>query len=127
MKRLWLSLAILLLLGGGIMAHAVYLEESVAELTRQLQTAQAAAEEEHWAQAARITRSAALEFREKADYFHITLKHQDVNDIETAFQEVLQFLTHREQLDEYAAANARLIMQLELLTQSEELSLNNIL
>ena len=127
MKRLWIALAILLLMWAGIQSHALHLKSVTAGLIAQLEEAQTAAEQGNWSYAAQLTRLTADQFREQAHYLHITLKHQDVNEIQTAFQEVLQFLHHQKQADEYAAANARLTVLLDLLAQSELCSLNNIL
>ena len=57
----------------------------------------------------------------------MTLRHGDIDAIEVAFQEVLEFLTHPEQMGEYTAANARLMAQLELLSEGELPTIKNIL
>ena len=48
------------------------------------------------------------------------------DSIYTSFREVVEFLDSREQ-GEYSAANARLIALIELLNESEQLTLKNIL
>ena len=54
------------------------------------------------------------------------LRHADTDEVSSSFQEVGEFITCRED-GEYSAANARLIAQIRLLYEAEQLSLKNIL
>ena len=72
------------------------------------------------------SRAAAEKWEAQDAYLHVTLRHADTDSIYTSFREVVEFLDSREQ-GEYSAANARLIALIELLNESEQLTLKNIL
>ena len=119
MKRLWIACAILALLLAATLWNAGRLERFTASLTDLLEQAEAQAEGEAW-------REAYDRWESRSTSLHITLRHSDTDDIQTGFQEVLEFLQCQE-AGEYSAANARLIARLELLSEAEQLSLENIL
>ena len=96
------------------------------ELTGLLTLAQTQAEHDAWNEADELTRAAAEKWEAQDAYLHITLRHADTDSIHTSFREVEEFLESREQ-GEYSAANARLIALIELLNESEQLTLKNIL
>ena len=126
MKRLWVACAILALLLAATLWNAGRLERFTASLTDLLEQAEAQAEEEAWREAYALTRLAYDRWVSHSTSLHITLRHSDTDDIQTGFQEVLEFLQCQE-AEEYSAANARLIARLELLSEAEQLSLENIL
>lgn len=127
MKRLWIAIAILLLLCGAALANVYFLTRFTADLSSSLIQAQQAVEQGDWEQAVSITGQTGRKFQDKDFYLHVTLRHDDIDAIGIAFRELLELLEHRERVGEYAAANARLIAKLELLAESENLSLHNIL
>lgn len=128
MKRLWVSVALVALLAGAAGVHAWYLKGITQELGKTLEQAQALVEQDEWAQAEARTREALELWEDQAFYLHSTLRHQDIDDVLTSFHEVLAFLEGRErQPSEYAAANARLRVRIDLLLESELPSLKNIL
>ena len=59
-------------------------------------------------------------------YLHVLLRHSETDEIYIDFREVAEFI-QCEEAGEYSAANARLIAQLELLSEAEQLTLKNIL
>ena len=54
------------------------------------------------------------------------MRHSDTDQILRAFRSVLQYLEIQE-MDQYTAANADLITQLELLSETEQAALVNVL
>ena len=126
MKRLCIACAILALLLAATLWNAGRLERFTASLTDLLEQAEAQAEGEAWREAYALTRLAYDRWESRSTSLHITLRHSDTDDIHTGFQEVLEFLQCQE-AGEYSAANARLIARLELLSEAEQLSLENIL
>ena len=126
MKRLWIACAILAMLLAATLWNAGRLERFTASLTDLLEQAEAQAEGEAWREAYALTRLAYDRWESRSTSLHITLRHSDTDDIQTGFQEVLEFLQCQE-AGEYSAANARLIARLELLSEAEQLSLENIL
>ena len=126
MKRLWIACAILALLLAATLWNAGRLERFTASLTDLLEQAEAQAEGEAWREAYALTRLAYDRWESRSTSLHITLRHSDTDDIQTGFQEVLEFLQCQE-AGEYSAAHVRLIAPLELLSEAEQLSLVTIL
>lgn len=127
MRRAWIAGSVLVLLCAAALWNGLSLDRFTGNLVSSLEQAQGMAEKGSWEEAARITENAERRFQERAFYLHITLRHSDIDAVEISFREVEQLLTHRERLGEYAAANARLTAQLELIAQSERFSLHNVL
>lgn len=127
MKRAWIAGCILVLLLAATLWNGLYLDQFTEGLTASLAQAQGMVEKGNWEGAARVTENTARRFQDRALYLHITLRHSEIDAVETSFREVEQLLAHRELPGEYAAANARLTAQLELIAESERLSLHNVL
>lgn len=126
MKRLWIAVALLLAVFCATMFNSHYLKGFTEELTQTLTRAEAAAEGGAWNEAESLTRQAYGHWEERGSYLHIMLRHSDTDQIHTGFQEVLEFITCREG-GEYSAANARLMAQIGLLYEAEQLTLKNVL
>lgn len=126
MKRLWIALGLLAAILALTLYHTQTLQQFTGRLTGQLEEAAQLAQQEHWDQASQLTQT-ALDVWENQDVrLHVLLRHADTDQIHAGFQEVLALLDSRE-YGEYAAANARLISQLKLLSEAEQLTLKNIL
>lgn len=126
MKRAWIALAILCAVFAAALYNGYVLRGFTEELTGLLTLAQTQAEHDAWNEADELTRAAAEKWEAQDAYLHITLRHADTDSIHTSFREVEEFLESREQ-GEYSAANVRLIALIELLNESEQLTLKNIL
>ena len=126
MKRLWIATALLLVLLGSTLANSWYLERLITDLGRQLVRAQLQADENNWAQAQKLTKQVTEHWQKHDFYFHIMLPHDDIDDIHLTFREVQEYLLLQE-TDQYNAANAKLIAQLGLLAEMEQLNVKNIL
>ena len=126
MKRLWIACGILAALFAATLYNAGYLDRLTASLADQLTRAEAMAESGEWPQAARLTEAAFREWESHTLYLHVLLRHADTDDVNSSFQEVGEFISCQES-GEYSAANARLITQIRLLYEAEQLSLKNIL
>ena len=127
MRRCLLSLGLIALLIVASTVHVVYLNHLTGTLSQQLTQAQEAMDKEDWEQAEALTKQAWTDWEGKAFYLHITLHHADIDQISISFQEALSVLELREQPGEYAAANARIIQQLYLLSEAELPSIKNLL
>ena len=126
MRRLWIACGILAALFAATLYNASYLDRLTASLADQLTPAEARAEAGDWGQAARLTDAAFQDWDAHTLYLHVLLRHADTDDINSGFQEVGEFIACQES-GEYSAANARLITQIRLLYEAEQLSLKNIL
>ncbi len=128
MKRLWISAALILALCVLAGVHVVCLGRFIGELDGLLSQAEGQVAAEDWPQAEALTRQALDRWESRAFYLHSTLRHEDVDEVTTSYHEVLAFLEGGEkQPAEYAAANARLRVQLSLLLEEELPTLENVL
>ncbi|WP_251444951.1 DUF4363 family protein [Vermiculatibacterium agrestimuris] len=126
MKRIWIALAILLAVLCATLYHSVYLSHFTQDLSSLLEAAETEAESGDWDKAAALTQTAQDKWAQRECYLHITLRHDVTDNIYTDFREVWEFL-HCQESGEYSAANARLIAGLELLSEAERLTLQNVL
>ena len=127
MKRLYLSAGLIVLMAALSGLHVWHLDGLIGQLTDLLDQAQAQVEQADWEEAARLTHQAQDRWMEHDSYLHITLRHADTDAVQLSMDEALAFLEGGEkQPAEYAAVNARLIGQLELLVEAELPTLTNV-
>lgn len=127
MRRLVASILLVAALAGGAAGHVWYLTRQTHVLSQQLEQAQQQVQKGNWDVAYDMTQQAWEQWEGQMFYLHITLHHEDIDQVSTAFRETLAILEQQEQPGEYAAANARILYQLELLVEAELPSLKNIL
>ena len=128
MKRLCVSVGLIVLLAVLCGVHTIYLGRFTDELTGLLTQAQEQAERGDWEAAARLTRQARERWVDNDGYLHTTLHHTDIDAILVSFDEAMAFLQANEhQSAEYAAVNAKLLTQLALLLEAELPTLTNLL
>lgn len=125
MKRLWIALALLAALLCGTLLHTWSLRGFTQGLTDSLDQAQALTRADRWEEARSLTEDTLQTWRDRDVYLHVLLRHADTDQIYAGFQETLALLESQE-YGEYAAANARLITQIELLSEAEQLTLKNV-
>ena len=126
MKRLWIAVGILLAMLGATLGNSRYIDHTVSGFVEQLTAAHKQAAADNWENAARLTRQVTDHWQRHDFYLHVMLPHRDIDDIHMTFREVEEYLK-LEEADQYNAANAKLITQLELLAEMEQLNLKNIL
>ena len=128
MKRLYISVALIVLLAALSGLHVWHLNGFTSQLTGLLTQAQAQVERENWDEAARLTHQVKELWMDHEGYLHVTLHHADIDAILISMDEALAFLEGGEkQPAEYAAVNARLLTQLGLLVEAELPTLTNLL
>lgn len=128
MKRIWISVALILALGVLATCHVLYLNHFISQMTGLLSQAQQQVEQDSWSQAEALTRQALEHWENNGAYLHTTMRHSDIDSVLISFHEVLAYLEGQErQPAEYAAANSRLMTQLSLLLEAELPSLKNLL
>ena len=126
MRRLWIAAGLVGLLLAASLTNAWYAQKITDDMGRRLERAQELAQGEDWGEAERITRQVFQDWEERHFYFHTLMRHSDTDEILRAFREVLEYLEVRE-IDQYRAANADLVAQLELLAEMEQATLVNVL
>lgn len=125
MKRLWIAVALLLAVFCGTLINNVYLRQLTGDLSQLLTRAEAVAERGDWQEARRLTEEADALWHSRDIYLHTLLRHADIDQIHVGFREVGEYITCQE-AGEYSAANARLVTQIELLYEAEQLTLKNV-
>lgn len=125
MKRFWAAITILAVLLGATLWNAWYAEQLTGGLARQLKQAQELAAQGNWEGASELSRQAFQRWQDHQTYLHVLMRHSDTDQILCSFRALEQYLT-LEEPDQYTAANAELITQLELLAEMEQPSLVNI-
>lgn len=126
MKRLWISLVLLFAMLGSTLGNSRYLNGLISEFKEQLTYAHELSAHDHWDTARQITQQVVEHWQAHDFYLHVMLPHRDIDEIHLIFREVDEYLK-LEEADQYNAANAKLIAQLELLAEMEQLNLKNIL
>ena len=126
MKRLWIAAALLVLLLAASLANARYVQNLTQGMRDQLHQAQALAEQGNWDRADALTRQAYQSWQGHHLYLHTTMRHSDTDQILRTFRSVLEYLKLQEP-DQYNAANADLMAQLELLAEMEQPTVVNVL
>ena len=126
MKRLYIAAGLLVLLLGASLVNARYAQSLTGAMGERLSQAQLCAEQENWARAQAITRQVYEDWQSHHFYFHTVMRHGDTDQILRAFRTVLEYLKLQEP-DQYNAANADLMAQLELLAEMEQATVVNVL
>lgn len=126
MKKGWLAVALLGAMVALSLWHVSALRSLTGSLGEELRRAEELAASGDWDKAAEVTKAASEQWDDRAFYLHVTLDHKTADDIAVGFAETLGFLEWRE-AGEYAAANARLMEQLEVLGDVERPNLENLL
>ena len=126
MKRLWIAAALLLALLGASLANAWNAQSLTDSMREQLRLAQALTKQDDWDKAELLTRQAYEDWQKNHFYFHTAMRHSDTDQILRAFRSVLEYLELQEP-DQYNAANADLMAQLELLAEMEQPTVVNVL
>lgn len=126
MRRLWISVALLLAMLAGSLCNAWYARELTDGMGEQLRLAQQLTQTGQWEQALDLTQRVYDRWQERHFYLHATMRHSDTDQILRGFRTVLEYLRLQEP-DQYNAANADLMTQLELLAEMEQPTLVNVL
>lgn len=126
MKRLWISLAILLVIFAGALGNIYYVARISNCLVTGLNHAEACAEAGNWPQAQIFTRQAQAQWDRYCPYLYMTQCHGTTDEINTGFREVLECIQWQT-VPEYSAANGVLIAEVEHLAEMEDLTWENLL
>lgn len=127
MHRLWISLTVLTALFCLTLYNTQYLHNYTDELVTLLRQAELSAADGDWDAAEDKTEAALEQWHGRETLLHMIFIHRDTDEILLSFQEVRQLIIHQEDGGEYSAANARLITQIELLHEMEQLNWKNLL
>lgn len=126
MKRLWISLALLL----SIFALSLWSIHNISALSdrlvQELKQAEMYAETGDWMRARQITLQAQERWVSNASHLYMYQCHATGDEINSGFRQALEYLQWRE-TPEYSATNSALIANVEHLAEMEALNLRNLL
>lgn len=127
---MWKQILPSCLILSGLLALSLYCSRSIHLLTNdcmsQLTRAQQLAEMGNWEQAKHLTTETNRTWQSHTFPLYAVLHHTEADEVLLSFCAVEEYLK-LEEMDEYAAANAALIKQLELLAEVQKPSLTNVL
>ena len=126
MKRLYIAAALLIALLGASLTNAWYAQRLTEGMREELSRAQRLTEQGNWGSAEALTRQVYEDWQSHHFYLHTLMRHSDTDQVLRAFRTVLEYLRLQEP-DQYNAANADLMAQLELLAEMEQASVVNVL
>lgn len=126
MKRLWIAAGLLALLLAASLTNAWYAQKLTGNMGERLRQAQTLTGQGNWDRAEALTRQVYEDWQDHHFYFHTLMRHSDTDQVLRAFRTVLEYLQLQEP-DQYNAANADLMAQLELLAEMEQATVVNVL
>lgn len=126
MGRCYASLLVLSLIFGSCYATSHWTTALTQSYSAQLEEAQTLSREENWEEAGNITKEVYDHWNSQSFWLYVLLRHSDIDKISLGFQTVCQYL-EQEDVEPYVANNAQLITQLQLLSEMEQLSWENVL
>lgn len=126
MKRLWICMALLAAMAAMGLWTGMLTDSLCSEATALLEQGEAAALAGDLPQAERLTVKAHDLWQARLPLFHAFLRHDALDGITSGLEEALALLRTGEQ-GEYTAACRRVRAELEMLRDSEHLTLENVL
>ena len=126
MKRLWIAAGLLALLLAASLTNAWYAQKLTGDMGERLRQAPTLTGQGDWDRAEALTRQVYEDWQSHHFYFHTLMRHSDTDQVLRAFRQVLEYLQLQES-DQYNAANADLVAQLELLAEMEQATVVNVL
>lgn len=126
MKRLWIAAGLLAPLLAASLTNAWYAQKLTGNMGERLRQAQTLTGQGNWDRAEALTRQVYEDWQDHHFYFHTLMRHSDTDQVLRAFRQVLEYLRLQEP-DQYNAANADLVAQLELLAEMEQATVVNVL
>ena len=127
MRRLLISICILLLLGGAAGWHVLHLSSLIRQTSGLVEQAASAMSAEDWEGAQQLTRQALQLWEGHEKYLHNTLRHTDVDGVLLSFHTLLAHLKSRQLSGPGLACAAQLLTQLSLILEGELPTWSNLL
>lgn len=126
MIRLYGSLLTLALIFSACYGTATWIDDLSSGYIEDLHQAQELVQNNQWKEASDLTNQVYDHWNTQGFPLYTLLRHGDIDKILLCFQSVSQYLEEEDQ-EPYRANNAQLITQLQLLSEMEQLTVENIL
>lgn len=126
MARLYGSILTLIFIFTSCYGTASWIDGLTSSYIEDLHHAQELVQENKWKEASELTNKVYEHWNTQGFPLYTLLRHGDIDKILLCFQSVAQYLEEEDE-EPYRANNAQLITQLQLLSEMEQLTLENIL
>lgn len=126
MRRLWIASALLAALLAWSLWEGRFVNELIEGYAQTLSQARQLADAGRWDEALEATDLTFRDWQSHELCLYSQLHHDEADAVLLSFREVEEYLL-LEEMDQYAAANAKLIAQLKLLGEMEQPKLENVL
>lgn len=126
MKYFWAPAAVLTLLLAASLWNAARIERDVAPWCETLTEASGAAARGEWDAAARLVRETRAAWEARREWLHIVVTHDELEAADTLFASAETYAAERDEA-EFRAEAAKLIVQLRVVAETQQLSLRNVL
>ena len=127
MKRFfWIPFCLLLALFGAALANAAVADRLVEDWCTELDQLQSTAQAEDWDSVRTDLAAFHQGWDRHATYFHIILQHDELNEVESLLARADSFAFEQDE-GEFRACVAELKSQLLVLSEMQEISIQNIL
>lgn len=125
MKRVYISLALLGLICLCGIWNSANLKGLTDELGTLLKQAESAAVAGDWDKSSDLTQQAIGLWEDRQIYVYVTVHHDEIEAVETSFEEIKGFIRWQE-TPEYIAANSALLAQVEHVWAAERFCWENL-
>lgn len=126
MKRLFLSIGILLCLLFASLATSQWVTNLSDNLAVQLEFAQSCAEQENWQRTLEILEHAKSQWHEEQSRLFVLLQHKDIDQVYLSF-DLLFCYAKQKDLKNYLPTSEKALFQLDILAKMESPCLQNVL
>lgn len=126
MKYLLIPSSILIVLLGAALLSADSVDKTITQWCDTLESVQHAAQNEDWTEAIKRLGAVHAEWEAFHPFLHIIVMHDELDRVDVLFRRCVVFARETDG-PEFLADTAELIAQLQIIRQSQELSLRNIL
>ncbi len=125
MKVLYLSLGAMALILAYSLWAGFYVQDQTDKWSLLLEQAAQAAETENWAQAESLLIQARRGWEHSQTYFHTIIEHSELNEVQILFAAAAEECTQQD-TREFSAQIVLLRVQLQLLAETQSVSIKNI-
>ena len=126
MKRLWISIIVLVLIFSATLVSNRVLKGITEDMTVLLRQAEESYQEGEHRKALDLTQLARQKWEEASGYLYMVLRHAESDEVLVLFTQAQCYLEQNEPGGEYTACNAALITKIELLYEMEAFTLENL-
>lgn len=126
MKYFWTPALVLAALLTASFWNAGQIESDVAPWREAVESAVSAAERDDWSAALTAVRDARDDWYDHHAYFHIVIAHDELDQVDALFAKAESYAVEHD-MPEFRAEAAELLEQLDILVETQKLTVRNVL